>query len=1313
MKMVRKISVFLLALMLCTGMMSVPVSAAESSQDGLKVTLTTDKEEYSQGEQIAAELTVTNSNTFEVTDISVRMSVPEGYSLADSGEAVRKIGSLAAGRSAAVKTVFTAGSSEESSGTSAETKEESSDASSGADEESGSTSSAKETEGLKQNGSSSGNSGSTSGSQGISDSQGTSGIQSASGADTGDSTNMIFWIMLLLLAIGGIAVLVVKSRNGKKMLALFLCLLCGGIGSVTLPAKAYALGASSKSISISTEVRIDGKKAAVEAVVEYTADTAEDAVEKDTDNDSLSDIMEELLGTDSSKADTDGDGLSDGVEFKIGTDPTLADSDGNGIGDGDEDSDGDGLTNLEELRLGTSPGEKDTDDDGISDTEELNRYKTDPLNMDTDGDGADDGWEIQHKYDPLKADGKFEVSESCSDGKVTAEADVQLAGKQISSLEVKEAEEPLLLADSIPGYIGSAFEFTVDGSFEQATISFTFDEKYLEDKSFKPLIYYFNEETQLLEAMKDTTVEGNRASLVVKHFSTYILLNQTEFDKVWDTEIKPPAENGEYTGMDVVITIDSSGSMAQNDPYNLRLAAAGNFVDKLGDNDRAAVIDFDQFVCTHTRFTSDHDKLKSLIDQIDRDGGTNIAKAMEVSIAQFTEEYDYDGYADEKNPYKCIIFLTDGDDNTETEDTKFTTLAAEKHIAVYTIGLGKEAKEERLKKIAEGTGGKYYFASSADTLDSIYDEVAGETIDYTTDSNGDGISDYFTKMLCEGTLKLGTGMNSPFYGLKYEDVQAGADYDGDGLDNGQELIVKYVEALDRVYVFLMSDPTSPDSDYDGIDDSEEISQDSAHNNRFEADMYHITGGNKYHYGAQFTVDYSLFFGDNTKFNQKLAQLASVYAIDMYEEKTIGDEECYGYLTLTEGASGTTKGNNGVALGEMFGLNDCVNFDETELCSTYAKKDSNGNPVDQSDVSEAFVGHRLVSYNGEQREIIVLAIRGTNGTQDEWSSNFDIGADTEDYYSMTGEHPDWVNKSNHKGFDVAANRILTACNRYIDSLELAGKIDKTAKRSIFITGHSRGAGIANILGAHFEKDPEYDSFVYTMASPYTTTAYDAESYETIFNIRNSDDLVTYLPLADWNFKKFGRTLNISVKDRYEDRNPFTNRDNTFEALFDRDYDSNGYVDDCEDAFAEMTKNRKTYYELDDSSGDGQVLEGMLHTSDEFYNDFEKMLTAGKMLPYCELETKDKLIGYELQVTYCAAYAAQNLANLAAANEIKVRTKYGVWDWINIDLKGKYSKARSTFVKASGELKIMGGMECPHTPDTYYLITTNTSYDDYEK
>lgn len=1285
MKMIRKISAFLLALMLCTGIAAVPVSAAESSQDGLKVTLTTDREEYGQSDQITAELTVTNNNSFSVTDLSMGIMVPEGYKAAETAEAVKKIESLGAGKSAVLKTVFTTGSAGESSST----EESSSAASSEAQKESSGTVSS-DTQKESGSNASAGETGKTT----------QTGAAAASGTDTGDSTDMIVWIVLLLLAVGGIVIIAVKRRKGKKLLALFLCLICGGIGMIGTSARAYAAGISVNTINISEEVLIDGKKSGIDAVVEYKAESKEEESEKDTDGDSVSDAVEAILGTDPGKADTDEDGLPDDVEYAIGTDPTLADSDGNGIKDGDEDSDGDGLTNLEELRTGTMPGDDDTDDDGISDADELNQYKTDPLKKDTDGDGANDGWEIQHGYDPLKAEGEFKVSESSSDGKVTAGVELLLTGSQISTLEVREAEDPLLLNDSVPGYIGAAYDFSVDGSFEQATISFTFDESLLEDESFVPAIYYFNEETQLLEKL-ETVVEGNTASAVVTHFSTYILLNQTEFNKVWETEIKPPDYTSEYTGIDVVFVIDSSGSMTTNDPHGLRLMAAEEFVSKLGDNDRAAVVDFDDYAKLRQEFTSDHNLLNLAINSVDSSGGTSLGVGMKKALDQFTSS----SYT-RKDAYKYIIFLTDGEG---PYNTSFTTTAKNNNITVYTIGLGSGVQESVLKGIADGTGGKYYFASSADTLLDIYDEVSVETIDYSTDSNGDGISDYFTKLLCDGTLKLGTGMNTPFYGLDYDTVQnAGADYDNDGLTNGEELVVKYVEALNQVYIWLRSDPTSPDSDYDGIDDKDEIDQAAAHNNRFEAKMYHITGGNKYHYGAEFTVDYSLFFGDNTKFNQKLAQLASVYAIDMYEEKKIGDDDCYGYLTLTEGAEGTTEGNNGVALGEIFGLNDCVNFDETELCTTYAKTDSQGNQVDMSDVAEAFVGHRLVSYNGEKREIIVLAVRGTNGTQDEWSSNFDIGADTEAYYDMTGEHPDWVNKRNHKGFDVAANRILTAYNKYMDSLELAGKIDKDVKRSIFITGHSRGAGIANILGAYFEKESGYDSFVYTMASPYTTTSSTADSYQTIFNIRNTDDLVTYLPLKDWDFKKYGQTLNISVKDHYEDTNPFTNKDNTFEALFGRDYNPNSFVDDCEDAFLEMTGSRKSYYTLDYSSGDGQVLEGVRHVSDDFYQEFKDMLKAGKMLQYCKLKKDDKLIGYELQVTYCAAYAAQDLANLAASNEIKVRTGYGKSDWLGIDLKGKYSKARRTFVQA-----FLGGMECPHTPDTYYLITTNTSYGSYKK
>lgn len=51
----------------------------------------------------------------------------------------------------------------------------------------------------------------------------------------------------------------------------------------------------------------------------------------DTDNDRLSDIEEEKLGTDFNKADTDGDGVIDGVEVYYGFDPLVADNFDNGV----------------------------------------------------------------------------------------------------------------------------------------------------------------------------------------------------------------------------------------------------------------------------------------------------------------------------------------------------------------------------------------------------------------------------------------------------------------------------------------------------------------------------------------------------------------------------------------------------------------------------------------------------------------------------------------------------------------------------------------------------------------------------------------------------------------------------------------------------------------------------------------------------------------------------------------------------------------------------------------------------------------------
>jgi hypothetical protein len=150
----------------------------------------------------------------------------------------------------------------------------------------------------------------------------------------------------------------------------------------------------------------------------------------DDDNDGLLDGQEDKNGnglvdegeTDPRNADTDADDLPDGLErFLKKTSPTDPDTDKDGLNDGQEDknrdgkvgddesdptladTDGDGLTDGREKAHGTNPRNKDTDNDGLRDGQEVT-LGTAPLKRDTDGDGLTDGEEVAAGSNPRLAD---------------------------------------------------------------------------------------------------------------------------------------------------------------------------------------------------------------------------------------------------------------------------------------------------------------------------------------------------------------------------------------------------------------------------------------------------------------------------------------------------------------------------------------------------------------------------------------------------------------------------------------------------------------------------------------------------------------------------------------------------------------------------------------------------------------------------------------------------------------------------------------------------------------------------------------------
>lgn len=559
----------------------------------------------------------------------------------------------------------------------------------------------------------------------------------------------------------------------------------------------------------------------------------------DTDNDGIYDVSEEYRGSNPNSKDTDNDGLNDYQEILVETDFNIKDTDGNGIIDYDEDYDEDGLTNGEEGKLGTSLTVKDTDYDDLDDYSENYIYNTNPLKADSDGDGANDGWEVNNGYDPLKHNdtftAKIKPENPTEMNPVSAGVELYLSGKNASTLSVEpvsSAQSPML-TPSIAGYLGSAYNFTVDGEVDEATLVFKYDETLgtIGDE-FQPRIYYFNESEGILEELENQTVTEGCVKATVTHFSSYILLNKVEFDKVWENEIKPPDSEVETEDavLDVAFVIDYSASMEENDPDQLCKQLSKEFVSKLRDDiDRAAVVQFIRKATLLSPLTADKDALEKAIDSIvydsgyRSDSGTDGSAGIHLALEQLSSS---------KSQYKYIVFVTDGQDNGYSYSyDDLITSAIDSGVNIYTVGMGN-ASEDVLRKVADRTGGKYYHATTSAAaddvlnLDEVFEEIKSETIDYTTDSNNDGISDYYTKLIKDGELVLSNG-SMEFTGIDFnndKDGKISADFDGDGVRNGDELIIQQVKQRDGKVVVCMkmnSDPLKKYSDADIFDDSEE------------------------------------------------------------------------------------------------------------------------------------------------------------------------------------------------------------------------------------------------------------------------------------------------------------------------------------------------------------------------------------------------------------------------------------------------------------------------------------------------------------
>lgn len=197
-------------------------------------------------------------------------------------------------------------------------------------------------------------------------------------------------------------------------------------------------------------------------------------------------------------------------------------------------------------------------------------------------------------------------------------------------------------------------------------------------------------------------------------------------------------------GIDIFLAIDLSSSMLAQDfnPDRLEVCkrVAIEFVEKR-QYDRIGLAVFSGEAFTQCPLTTDH---RVLVDFIERlrcgilEDGTAIGMGLATAVNRIK---------DSPGKSKVVILLTDGVNNAGyVKPLTAAEIAKEFGVKVYTIGVGQEGHavspisrrsdgsyvmgmaqveidEELLQQISEMTGGKYFRATTARSLEKIYDEI--------------------------------------------------------------------------------------------------------------------------------------------------------------------------------------------------------------------------------------------------------------------------------------------------------------------------------------------------------------------------------------------------------------------------------------------------------------------------------------------------------------------------------------------------------------------------------------------------------------
>jgi VWFA-related protein len=168
----------------------------------------------------------------------------------------------------------------------------------------------------------------------------------------------------------------------------------------------------------------------------------------------------------------------------------------------------------------------------------------------------------------------------------------------------------------------------------------------------------------------------------------------------------------------VVLVVDRSQSMEEEDRIGGLKRAVATFVQGLPQGSRVAVVAFGSEVQTICPFTTDPQQVRNAVEALTPAGATRYYDAVAEALAMLERE----------SGRRAVLALTDGEDTFSQSATIDSDIAAARRLGlpVHTLGLGTEDEIESgdLRRLAAETRGQYYPARQADQLRTIYQQLA-------------------------------------------------------------------------------------------------------------------------------------------------------------------------------------------------------------------------------------------------------------------------------------------------------------------------------------------------------------------------------------------------------------------------------------------------------------------------------------------------------------------------------------------------------------------------------------------------------------